>query len=90
MNMTATKKIKIALFADIMKENTDGVTYTLYNIIDRIPKDRFDFIFITPAPPSENVKMPFPVITCPGISLPINKAYKIAWPFFNKKLIVMK
>ncbi len=84
--MKKTKKIRVALFTEVLKENFDGVTYTLFNIIDRIPKDKFDFIFITPLPPSDSVKIPFPVITCRYVPMPLMKGYRVALPYFDKGL----
>ena len=84
--MNKEKKIKVEFFTDVLRENLDGVTYTLYNIIERIPKDKFEYIFITPFPPSENVKLPFPVIVCPYIRFPLYGAYPLAIPFFSRKL----
>lgn len=76
----------MALFTEVLKENFDGVTYTLFNIIERIPKDRFEFLFITPLPPSDNVKLPFPVIVCRYFPLPFMKGYRVAFPYFDRKL----
>ena len=84
--MKKIKKYRIALFTDVLKENLDGVTYTLYNLIGRIPKDRFEFIFITPYPPSPEVKLPFPVIVCRYVPLPLYKEYPLALPYFDKNL----
>ncbi|MCU0846909.1 MAG: glycosyltransferase family 1 protein [Spirochaetes bacterium] len=80
------KKIKVALFTDVLRENLDGVTHTLYNIIERIPEDRFEYLFITPYPPSEKINLPFPVYTCTYIKFPLYDAYPFALPFFNPGL----
>ncbi len=84
--MKKIKKIRVALFTEVLKENFDGVTYTLFNIIERIPKDKFEFLFITPQPPSENVKIPYPIITCKYVPLPLMKGYRVALPYFDKGL----
>lgn len=80
------RPIKVALFSEVLKEHLDGVTNTLYHIIDRIPKDRFEYLFVTSYPPSETVNLPFPVITVPKIAFPTNPDYPISLPFFNGKL----
>lgn len=80
------KKMRIALFADVLRENLDGVTHTLYNIIERVPKDNFEFLFITPYPPSEKVKLPFPVIVCRYIKMPLYGDYPLGFPYYDKKL----
>ncbi|MBN1497329.1 MAG: glycosyltransferase family 1 protein [Spirochaetes bacterium] len=84
--MKKGRKIRIALFTDVLKENYDGVTYTLYNIIQRIPRDRFEFLFITPFPPSNSVKFPFPIVVCRYIKMPLYGEYRLGFPYFDKKL----
>ena len=84
--MKKTKKIRVALFADVLKENLDGVTYTLYNIIERVPRDRFELLFITPFPPTDLSKFPYPVIVCRYIKVPLYGEYPLAFPYFDKNL----
>jgi glycosyltransferase involved in cell wall biosynthesis len=79
-------KIKIAFFSDVLKENFDGVTYTLFNIIQRVPRDKFDFLFITPYPPSDSAAFPFPIHVCRFIHFPLYKEYPFAIPDFDKQL----
>ena len=79
-------KIKVAFFADILEVDFDGVTRTLYQVIDRIPKDEFDFIFITPHPPKNPEKFPFKLIHCPSVSMPTYKEYRIALPFLRRSI----
>ena len=80
------KKIKIAFFTDVLKQNLDGVTYTLYNIIERIPDDRFEFIFITPYPPDNPEDFPYPVVVCRYIQLPFYKMYPLAFPYYDRNI----
>lgn len=84
--MKKSKKIRVAVFADVLKENLDGVTYTLYNIIERIPKDRFEFLFITPYPPTDIAAFPYPVVVCRYIKMPLYGAYPLAFPYCDKNL----
>ncbi|HNW30893.1 MAG TPA: glycosyltransferase family 1 protein [Spirochaetota bacterium] len=84
--MKQTKKIRVALFADVLKENLDGVTYTLYNILERVPRDKFDFLCITPYPPSDLKKFPFPVVVCRYIKMPLYGSYPLGLPYFDKNL----
>ncbi|WP_258104786.1 glycosyltransferase family 1 protein [Marinoscillum sp. MHG1-6] len=80
------KKIRIAFFADILEENFDGVTHTLYHIVRHAPRDRFDFVFVTPHPPKKETNFPFSVIISPGIKLPLYKEYMFALPFLRKSI----
>jgi glycosyltransferase involved in cell wall biosynthesis len=84
--MNNTNKIKVAFFSDVLRENLDGVTYTMYNIIERIPQDRFDYLFITPFPPSDPSLIPYPVYRCPYVRFPLYGAYPFAFPAFSTKL----
>ncbi len=85
--MKKTKKIRVALFADVLKENLDGVTYTLYNIIERVPRDKFEFLFITPYPPTDLSKFPYPVVVCRYIKVPLYGEYPLAFPYLDKNLV---
>jgi glycosyltransferase involved in cell wall biosynthesis len=78
------EKIKVAFFSEVLKENLDGVTHTVHNLIKRVPEKKFEFLFITPVPPTCEFK--HPVIVIPGIRIPANPDYKFALPFFNKTL----
>lgn len=80
------KKFRVALFADVLRENLDGVTHTLYNIIERVPEDRFEFLCITPYPPTEKVKFPFPVVVCRYVKMPLYGDYPLGLPYFDKNL----
>jgi len=82
-----SKKIKIAFFADVLKENVDGVTYTLYNIIKRVPENKFEFLFITPYPPTDIKNFPFPVYICRYVRFPLYQEYPFAIPNFDKNLV---
>ncbi len=79
-------RIKVAFFADILEENFDGVTHTLYQMIERIPQDSFDFLFITPHPPKNTDSFPFRIIKCPSMGLPMYSEYRIALPFLKRSL----
>jgi glycosyltransferase involved in cell wall biosynthesis len=84
--MKETKKIRVALFTEVLEANVDGVTHTLYKIIERIPKSKFDFLFITPYPPSDKAKFPYPIVECKSISMPQYKNYRLAIPYRDKNL----
>ncbi len=84
--MATKRPIRVALFSEVLKEHLDGVTNTLYQIIERIPRERFEYLFITSYPPSETVHLPFPIITVPKVAFPTNPDYPISLPYFNGKL----
>ncbi|VXD13365.1 glycosyltransferase family 1 protein [Marinoscillum sp. 108] len=78
-------KIRIAFFLDVMKEDFDGVSITMHQVINRIPKETFEPIFITPQPPERDFK--YPVYQCPYLNIPFsNKDYRLALPGRMKEL----
>ena len=78
-------KIKIAFFLDVMEENFDGVAITMHQVINRIPKEEFDVIFITPHPPKNDIG--FPVFEVPYFRVPEkNKDYRFGLPKKRKDL----
>lgn len=84
--MSEVNKIRIAFFADILEENVDGVTHTLYQIIKYAPKDRLDIVFVTPHPPKKETLFPFKIIISPGLRNPLQPDYRIALPFLRKSI----
>ncbi|NNE25456.1 MAG: glycosyltransferase family 1 protein [Saprospiraceae bacterium] len=69
-------KLRIAFFAEMLLENYDGAIRTMHHIIKRIPKDKFEVVFICGVPPKEDIG--FKVITVPTMTIPFNKNYKVA------------
>lgn len=71
-------KIKVAFFSDILVEDFDGANRTMFQIIDRIPVDRYEYFFICGERPAP--EFPFEVFKVPNITIPLNDDYKIAIP----------
>lgn len=74
------KKIKVAFFADILIEDFDGASRTMFQIIRRIPALRFEFLFICGVGPER--LFGFDCVRLPSLSLPLNNTYKMALPAF--------
>lgn len=81
-------KIKVAFFAEILIEDFDGASRTIFQIIKSIPSDRFEFLFVCGVAP--NADFIHEVYEVPTISLPFNKGYKMAIPFFHKDKLFQK
>ena len=77
------KKVKIAFVAEMLLENADGAIRTMFQIINRIPKDRFEFLFICGVPPKQTLD--FEVFTLPSTTIPINSTYSMTLPFLIGK-----
>ena len=83
---THHKKIKVAFFSDVLLRDIDGALKTMYQLIDRIPTDQFEFMFITGTPPKK--PLPHRLLKVPSIVIPCNASYKIALPRFYKLKIL--
>ena len=73
------KKIKIAFFAEILIEDFDGASRTMFQIIRRIDQQQFEFLFICGKGPSE--LLGYECVRIPTITLPFNKHYSMAIPY---------
>lgn len=87
------RKIRVAFFADMLVENFDGAARTIYQIIQRIDRDRFEYFFITGSAPGPD--FPFKYYLVPSIEIPKNEDYKMAIPalaFFemNNAMLIFK
>ncbi|MFN0215976.1 MAG: glycosyltransferase family 4 protein [Saprospiraceae bacterium] len=76
-----SKKIKIAFFAEILIEDFDGASRTMFQLIHRIPADKFEFLFICGVGPDSIAG--FDCLRIPAVTIPINKTYKMAIPWFS-------
>lgn len=76
---------KIALFADVLEENFDGVSITLHKILEAIPSDLFEVLVITAHPPKDLTSIKHKIHLCPYLKVPAQKGYRLGLPY-NKKL----
>jgi len=82
------KKTKVAFFAEILIQDFDGASRTMFQLINRIDKERFEFLFICGVGPDR--LNGFECIKLPVINLPINAGYTMALPSLVKKKIKKK
>jgi len=82
------QKIKVAFFAEILIDEFDGASRTMFQIINRIPKGHFEFLFICGVGPKEDIG--FEVMEIPSIQIPFNSTYKMAIPYMSQSLIKNK
>lgn len=71
-------RVRVAFLVDVLRENFDGVSNTMHQIISRIPKDRIEAMFITPQLPEGDIG--FPVHECPYFEFPFYKDYRLSLP----------
>ncbi|MFA6702274.1 MAG: glycosyltransferase, partial [Dysgonamonadaceae bacterium] len=86
--MNVQKKIKVAFFTDILIKDFDGAIKTMYQLIDRIPKDRFEYMFFCGTAPKHDFK--YKVYKVPSIVIPFNISYKLALPGLRKNTLLEK
>jgi glycosyltransferase involved in cell wall biosynthesis len=60
----------------------------MYQILNRIPRDDFEFMFFCGVPPDK--ELGFDVFQLPTISIPYNTSYEAALPFLAKKKLTQK
>lgn len=72
------KKIRVAFFAEILIEDFDGAIRTMYQLIKRIDRNIFEFLFVYGAGPDSIAG--FESLKVPALTLPINTGYTMAIP----------
>ena len=70
------RRIRVAFFAEVLIQDFDGATRTMFQIIDRIDDTRFEFLFFCGTPPKDSFR--YDVVKIPSFTIPFNKSYKMA------------
>jgi glycosyltransferase involved in cell wall biosynthesis len=81
-------KIKVAFFAEILIEDFDGASRTMFQLIRRIPAEQFEFLFIAGMGPTDIFG--FECLLLPTVTIPINRTYKMAVPQLAKRRLRAK
>lgn len=82
------EKIRIAFFAENLFEETDGASRTMFQLINRIPKDQFEFCFVYGDGPTE---IPgYTSIRVPTFTIPANKSYSLSIPSLIRNKLIQK
>lgn len=82
------QKVKVAFFAEILYEDRDGASRTMFQLIKRIPSDRFDFMFIYGEGP--NQLLHFESVKVPAFQIPSNRNYCLSIPALIRKRLIRK
>ena len=77
-NTSPAKKTRVAFFAEILTGEHDGAVRTMYQLIQRIDAERFEYKFICGVGPDE--LFGFECIKVPAFTVPVNRNYKMAFP----------
>ncbi|MDR0699225.1 MAG: glycosyltransferase, partial [Tannerella sp.] len=76
------EKVRVVFFADILINDFDGASRTMFQLIERIPANSFDFLFVCGLGP-EHVNG-FKCIHINTLGVPGNKNYRFATPLLQK------
>lgn len=79
-------KIKVAFFAEILYEDKDGASRTMFQLIKRIPTDRFEFMFIYGDGPDRLLQ--FESVRVPTIRIPSNRTYSLSIPSLIRRRLI--
>jgi glycosyltransferase involved in cell wall biosynthesis len=72
------KRIKVVFFAEILIEDFDGASRTMFQLINRIDRTKFEFLFVCGVGPDQILG--FECLKIPAITLPLNTNYTMALP----------
>ena len=75
-------KVKVVFFADMLIKDFDGASKTIYQLINRIPSEQFEFLFVCGAGPDR--LSGFQCIRVFTLAVPGNKNYRFATALFQK------
>ncbi|MEM8940046.1 MAG: glycosyltransferase family 1 protein [Bacteroidota bacterium] len=79
------RKIRIAFFIDILRENMDGVANTSFRIISRLDHLGIEPVFFTCLPP-KSPDFGYEIFLCPYLNFPYAKDYPFAIPGKRKEI----
>ena len=80
--MLRMNKVNVLFFADMLIADYDGAAKTMYQLINRIPVDRFEFMFVCGIGPDSIAG--YQCIRVMSLSVPGNKNYRFATTMFQK------
>ena len=72
------RRTKVAFFSDILIPGFDGAQRTMFHIIQRIPRDSYEYCFICGEGPGQDFQ--FRVLDVPSVTIPFNNDYSMAMP----------
>ncbi|MDD3063123.1 MAG: glycosyltransferase family 1 protein [Massilibacteroides sp.] len=76
------EKIKVVFFADILISDFDGASRTMFHLINRIPVNQFEFLFVCGLGPKQINH--FKCIHVFTLGVPGNKSYRFAAPMLQQ------
>lgn len=80
--MKVMKRVKVVFFADILISDFDGASRTMFQLINRIPADQFEFLFVCGLGPDKIAD--FKCVHVFTLGVPGNKTYRFATPLLQR------
>lgn len=78
--------MKVAFFAEILIKDFDGASRTMFQLIERIPEQDFEFMFIC-GMYQKDLKQSFQVLQISTLKIPGNETYRFSVPALKQKEI---
>ncbi|QNL49462.1 glycosyltransferase family 1 protein [Olivibacter sp. SDN3] len=78
------QKVKVAFFAEILLEEKDGASRTMFQLIRRIPQQQFEFLFVYGDGPKQLLN--YSSVKVPALTIPNNKNYTLSIPVLARQL----
>ena len=79
------KRIKVAFFAENLIDDFDGASRTVFQILNRIPEDEFEFMYFTAVPPQNGKEVKGEIFQFRSVPIPSNETYRMGLPYLSKK-----
>jgi glycosyltransferase involved in cell wall biosynthesis len=86
--MDVVQRIKIAFFAEILIEEFDGASRTMFQLLRRVPTDQFEVLFICGVGPEQ--LFGFECVRLPTLTIPFNRTYKMAIPGLRRRWLTRR
>lgn len=81
-NNNSINKTRVAFFSDTLVRDLDGANKTMFQLIDRIPTERFDYYFFCGM--HSECGSGHKIKEVPTMTIPNNETYKFAFPDMRK------
>ena len=72
------RRTKVAFFSDLLIKGFDGANRTMFEIINRVPRNKYEYFFICGE--AHDGLNEFKVLDIPNVRIPFNPDYKMAMP----------
>ncbi len=75
------EKLRVLFFSDMLLPDLDGANRTMFHLINRIPSDKFEYLFITGSDTGQIAD--FECVHVSSLKIPGSKIYRVALPLLQ-------